>query len=218
MYNFEHKIKQVQKFTINPVVVCGPSGVGKGTLLKRLKKEHPGIFEVAVSHTSRAPREGEENGIHYHFVTRENFEELINESAFLEYADVHGNYYGTSLKAVENVANNGCICLLEIDIQGAQNVKEKTICNSIFIDCPGENCESKVEVLRGRLTGRGTENEEKIAKRLKTATEEFNFLEENPSFFDHIINNDNLDNACKILESYFSQWYPTKIVSKKSEN
>lgn len=201
---------------IKPVIVCGPSGVGKGTLLNRLKAEHPGVFEVAVSHTSRGAREGERDGHHYHFVTRENFENLINEGAFLEYADVHGNYYGTSLKAVETVANNGCICLLEIDIQGAQNVKEKTVCNSVFVDCPGEDAQAKVEVLRERLTGRGTENESKIAKRLKTAESEFTFLDNNPTFFDHIIHNDNVDNACKILERHFSGWYPSKVVPSET--
>merc|ERR1711925_29372 len=210
--------EQKIEFNIRTVIVCGPSGVGKGTLLKRLKDQHPGVFEVAVSHTSRAAREGEENGAHYHFVTRENFEDLINEGAFLEYADVHGNYYGTSLKAVENVANNGCICLLEIDFQGALLIQKKTVCNSVFIDCPGKDATAKVDVLRERLKGRGTENEKKIEKRLQTARTEFEFLDNNPTFFDHVINNDDVDNACKILESHFAGWYPSKVVVPFEEN
>ena len=100
-----------------PVVVCGPSGVGKGTLLNRLMAEHPEDFGFSVSHTTRQPRAGEVDGVHYHFVKKEDMEEAITRGEFIEYARVHSNMYGTSVKGVEDVRAAGKTCLLDIDVQ-----------------------------------------------------------------------------------------------------
>ena len=100
-----------------PVVVCGPSGVGKGTLLNRLIAEHPDAFGFSVSHTTRQPRPGEVNGVHYHFVLKEDMEAAIKRGEFVEYARVHSNMYGTSIKGVEDVRAAGKTCLLDIDVQ-----------------------------------------------------------------------------------------------------
>ena len=100
-----------------PVVICGPSGVGKGTLLTRLMAEHPDSFGFSVSHTTRQPRAGEVDGVHYHFVKKEDMEAAITRGEFIEYARVHSNMYGTSVKAVEDVRAAGKTCLLDIDVQ-----------------------------------------------------------------------------------------------------
>ena len=100
-----------------PVVVCGPSGVGKGTLLNRLMAEHPESFGFSVSHTTRQPRAGEVDGVHYHFVKKEDMEAAITRGEFIEYARVHSNMYGTSVKGVEDVRAAGKTCLLDIDVQ-----------------------------------------------------------------------------------------------------
>ena len=100
-----------------PVVVCGPSGVGKGTLLNRLMAEHPEAFGFSVSHTTRQPRPGEVDGVHYHFVQKEDMEAGIQRGEFVEYAHVHSNMYGTSVKGVEDVRAAGKTCLLDIDVQ-----------------------------------------------------------------------------------------------------
>ena len=140
-----------------PIVVCGPSGVGKGTLLDKLLKEHPDEFGFSVSHTTRAPRVGEVNGVHYHFCGKDEMEQMIRDGAFLEYARVHSNIYGTSVAAVQAVAKDGKTCLLDIDVQGAEAVKRSTLdARFLFIAPPS------YEVLEQRLRGRGTETEDKV--------------------------------------------------------
>lgn len=195
------------KWCIKPCIIAGPSGVGKGTCLRQLRTSYPEAFKVAVSHTTRNPREGEVDGVHYHFTTREDFEARIANDEYLEYADVHGNYYGTSFASVTAVANDGCICLLEIDVQGAENVKSKTECNSVFITCSGG-----FDTLESRLRGRKSETEETLVKRLATARNELNFLAENPNFFDIIVVNDDLDTAVAEIENQFKEWYPEQMV------
>jgi len=102
-----------------PVVICGPSGVGKGTLLTRLIQAHPDRFGFCVSHTTRAPRPGEVDGVHYHFCDTAQMEEAIRRGEFLEHARVHANIYGTSISAVEAVSRAGKTCLLDIDVRAA---------------------------------------------------------------------------------------------------
>ncbi|PWA94743.1 guanylate kinase-like domain-containing protein [Artemisia annua] len=172
-----------------PIVISGPSGVGKGTLINMLMKEFPAMFGFSVSHTTRAPREKEENGVHYHFTNRDVMEEEIKSGKFLEYADVHGNLYGTSIEAVEVVADAGKRCILDIDVQGARSVRASSLeAIFIFISPPS------FEELEKRLRARGTETEEQVQKRLGNAKEE---LEQGKSsgLFDHILVNDNLE-AC----------------------
>ena len=186
-------------------VVCGPSGVGKGTLLKRTKAFLPDTFGVAVSHTTRAPRQGEIEGVHYNFTTKEEFESGIKNGQFVEYARVNDNYYGTSIQAIDDVAKKNLICILEIDVQGAKTIKKsgKLNANYLFITTDGG-----LETLRKRLVGRNTESDQQIQKRLATAEKEFAFLEANPSFFGRVISNDDLEESVQKMVLQFREWYP----------
>ena len=148
------------------IVISGASGTGKGTVCKELLAREHGVA-FSVSATSRAPREGEQDGREYYFRTRAEFEAMIEEGAFLEYADVYGNYYGTPLAPIEARRSAGEDILLEIDTQGALNVMERCPdCTFIFLLPPS------LEELRRRITGRGTESEESLARRLAAARDE----------------------------------------------
>ncbi|KAF5802217.1 putative guanylate kinase [Helianthus annuus] len=172
-----------------PLVISGPSGVGKGTLINMLMKEFPSMFGFSVSHTTRAPREKEQNGVHYHFSKRNVMEEDIRNGKFLEHAAVHGNLYGTSIEAVDVVADAGKTCILDIDVQGARSVRESSLEATFVFVCP-----PSFEELEKRLRARGTETEEQIEKRLRNAKAE---LEQgrSPGLFDHVLVNNDLD-AC----------------------
>nr|XP_043620409.1 guanylate kinase 2-like isoform X2 [Erigeron canadensis] len=175
--------------TERPVVISGPSGVGKGTLINMLMKDFPTLFGFSVSHTTRAPREKEQNGVHYHFTGRNVMEEEIKSGKFLEFAAVHGNLYGTSIEAVDVVADAGKRCILDIDVQGARSVRASSLeAIFIFVSPPS------FEELEKRLRARGTETEEQIQKRLRNAKAE---LEQGNTsgLFDHILVNDDLE-AC----------------------
>jgi guanylate kinase len=148
----------------NALVICGPSGVGKGTLIDMLKQEFPNAFGFSVSHTTREPRPGEKNGVHYHFVTVMQMEADIKAGKFIEYAKVHDNFYGTSRAAVESVKKTGKICILDIDVQGCRLCRQANVPGIyVFVSPPS------FEVLEQRLRGRGTETEDKIVKRLANA-------------------------------------------------
>ncbi|PHT71491.1 Guanylate kinase 1 [Capsicum annuum] len=177
-----------------PIVISGPSGVGKGTLISKLMKEFPSAFGFSVSHTTRAPREKEQNGIHYHFTDRNVMEREIKDGKFLEFASVHGNLYGTSVEAVEVVADAGKICILDIDVQGARSVRA-TALDAIFIFISPPSFEE----LEKRLRARATETEEQIQKRLQNARAE---LEQGKSsgLFDHILVNDDLETCYEKLK------------------
>ncbi|KAL3690523.1 hypothetical protein R1sor_016832 [Riccia sorocarpa] len=177
-----------------PVVICGPSGVGKGTLINKLMKEHPQEFGFSVSHTTRKPRNMEQDGVHYHFTERPDMEAAIQEGKFLESADVHGNLYGTSIAAVEAVADAGKRCILDIDVQGAELVKKSNL-NALFIFISPPSFEE----LEARLRGRGTETEEQIEKRLKNARKEME-RSSDTTLFDHLLVNDNIDVAYEELK------------------
>jgi len=185
-----------------PVVFAGPSGVGKGTIVSEIMKRYPTIFGFSVSHTTRNARPGEENGVHYNFVSKADMEAAIAKGEFIEHAHVHTNLYGTSFQAVEKVKNSGKICILDIDIQGVQSVKKSAIpCKYIFFAPPS------MEELESRLRGRGTETEEKIQIRLKNAIEELNYGQQ-PGNFDAIIINSDLQTAIKETLSVLQSWYP----------
>jgi guanylate kinase len=185
-----------------PVVFCGPSGVGKGTLIEMLMKRFPEQFGFSVSHATRKPREGEVNGQHYHFTTVDKMKEDISQGKFIEYAEVHGNYYGTSVAAVESVQNSGKICILDIDVQGVQNVKKSTLDPIyIFIAPPS------AQALEERLRGRGTESEEDIQKHLANAGREIEYGRGEGNF-DRIFVNDDLTKTFEKLARAFRQWYP----------
>lgn len=164
------------------IVISAPSGAGKTSLIAALLKTHAQQLRLSVSTTTRAPRPGEEHGKDYFFCSQEVFKNKIDEGAFLEWALVHGNYYGTSRDWIENQLNQGAFILLEIDWQGAEQIraqfaKDQVI--SIFIRPP------TVEVLRQRLIDRGKDTTEVIEERVKAATEELAHAHE----FDYVIMN-----------------------------
>ena len=148
------------------IVISGASGTGKGTVCKELLARERGVA-FSVSATSRAPREGEQDGREYYFRTRAEFEAMIAEGAFLEYADVYGNYYGTPLAPIEARRSAGEDILLESDTQGALNVMERCPDGTFIFLLP-----PSLEELRRRITGRGTESEESLARRLAAARDE----------------------------------------------
>ena len=148
------------------IVISGASGTGKGTVCKELLARETGIA-YSVSATSRAPREGEEDGREYYFRTREEFEQMSADGAFLEYADVYGNYYGTPLAPIEKRRAAGEDILLEIDTQGALDVMDQCPDGTFIFLLP-----PSLEELRRRITGRGTESEESLVRRLAAARDE----------------------------------------------
>ena len=167
------------------IVISGPSGVGKGTIIKRLLVELDNI-ELSVSTTTREPREHEENGVHYHFKSHDEFERDAKADAFLEWCEVHQNYYGTSKKAVLDKLEEGIDVILEIDTQGFQKVREKLDrYSSIFIAPPS------FQDLVTRLKGRNTEAEDVIQTRLAMAGKELAAIGE----YDYIVINKDVDHA-----------------------
>lgn len=173
------------------VVFTGCSGVGKGTIMKRLFELDKSV-KLSVSCTTRQPREGEIDGVHYYFVTKSEFENLIKENGFLEYATYCDNYYGTPEKAVDEMLDKGYNVFLEIEVQGGlQVIKKRPDAVSIFIMPPS------LEELENRLRGRGTEDEETIQKRLSCVDAEMKVASE----YQYNIVNDEVDAAAqKILD------------------
>lgn len=189
----------------SPVVFAGPSGVGKGTIVGLLMKRMPTVFGFSVSHTTRAPRPGEVDGQHYHFVEKSAMEYAIHNGEFIEHANVHTNIYGTSYKAVSSVRSTGKICILDIDIQGVKNVKKSDLdCRFLFIAPPS------FEVLESRLRGRATEAEDKIKVRLEAAEAELAYGK-TPGNFDALVVNGELEAAYAEVVSYLSLWYPDQM-------
>lgn len=178
-----------------PVVLSGPSGAGKSTLLKRLLGEYEGVFGFSVSHTTRNPRPGEENGKDYHFVTKEVMQQGIGAGDFIENAEFSGNMYGTSKAAVQDVQAKNLICILDIDMQGVKNIK-KTDLNPIYISVQAPS----VDILEKRLRDRQTETEESLQKRLDAARTDMEISKE-PGLFDIVIINDDLEEAYGKLKS-----------------
>lgn len=171
-------------------VISAPSGAGKTTILKRIMDDVAGLT-FSVSHTTRNPRSGERDGVEYHFVSREHFQSMIGDGLFLEYAEVHGNLYGTSREAIEKQLEQGLDVVLDIDVQGAEILRKtgQPEATFIFIAPPG------LGELESRLRGRGTESEETIGLRLKNAEIEMRAAGD----YDYLIINEFLDEAEKVL-------------------
>ena len=172
-------------------IFSAPSGAGKTSLVKALLEDTQDLV-VSVSHTTRAMRPGEENGVHYHFTEIEKFRAMVTQGIFLEHAQVFDNYYGTSQQAIEAQLAQGLDVILEIDWQGARQVRERmpgTV--SVFILPP-----SRAELER-RLTGRGTDSAEIIARRMRDAVNEMSHFGE----YDYLIINDDFDRAVGDLQA-----------------
>lgn len=180
-----------------PLVICGPSGSGKSTLLKKLFKEFPETFGFSVSHTTRKPRPGEEDGVHYHFVSVEEMQAAIENGEFIETAVFSGNMYGTSKQAVENVQQQGKVCVLDIEIEGVKQVRNSDRLNPllVFVNPPS------IAELERRLRGRQTETEESLQKRLNTARVEIEYGS-TPGNFDIVVHNSNLKQAYAALRDF----------------
>lgn len=173
------------------LILSGPSGCGKSTLLKELYKSIDKYY-FSISTTTRAPRVGEKEGLDYFFVTKEQFEEGIKNGEFLEYAEVHGNYYGTSLKPILNALGENKLVIFDIDVQGQDIVKKSELSKyvtSVFITTPS------LEVLKTRLYSRATDNNDVIEKRIKNAVIEVESINK----YDYIIINDDLQKASREL-------------------
>jgi len=174
------------------IVLSGPSGVGKGTLLQMLKERHKGKFGNTVSHTTRKPRDGEVDGVDYHYITTEEFNAGIENGIFLEHATYSGNSYGTSIQSVKDVIGKGQIPIIEIEIQGAQIIKNAPSINSrhVFITTTGDSTEEVMSEIESRLRGRHSETEDQIKERLAMCARELKFRDNNPDFFDLVLINE----------------------------
>lgn len=172
------------------LVLSGPSGAGKSSLINKIADDI-GDYYFSISTTTRPIREGEEEGVHYHYVTKEEFQKDIEEDHFLEHALVHGNYYGTSLKPVRKALSEGKLVIFDIDVQGNMAVNNRLgdITTSVFITPP------TLSVLEERLRSRNTDNEDVIQGRIKMAKREIQRTAE----YDFLVINDNLELAANVL-------------------
>ena len=173
------------------IVVSGASGTGKGTVCRKILTDLPEVA-YSISATTRAPRPGEVDGKEYYFISRDEFQAWIADGKFLEYAEVYGNFYGTPLNKITERLNRGEDILLEIDVQGALNVKRKFPEGIYIFLLP-----PSLEELKRRIEGRGTENPESLARRLKNAVAEIKIGLE----YDYVVVNDSIDDAAAQIKA-----------------
>ena len=176
------------------IVLSGPSGAGKSTVVKKLMQQR-GNIHFSVSYTTRAPRSEDIDGVTYNFVDRAEFERMIANNEFLEYAEYSGNYYGTSLKVIEEKQAAGIDVLLDIEVQGAANVRNKCPDAVLVFTVP-----PSYQELERRLRGRNTDDEQTICKRLSRALEEVREI----NMYDYLVINDEVDNAVTELDAIMS--------------
>jgi guanylate kinase len=174
------------------IVLSGPSGVGKGTVRKAIFSQPDTKFEYSISMTTRKPREGEIDGVDYFFKEREEFEELIRQGKLLEYAEYVGNYYGTPVDYVKETLEAGKDVFLEIEVQGARQVREK-FPDGLFIFLAPPSL-SELEL---RITQRGTETAERIRDRMEKARKEIEMM----NLYDYVVENDTIENACEKIKA-----------------
>uniref|UniRef100_A0AAF5PZS3 guanylate kinase n=3 Tax=Wuchereria bancrofti TaxID=6293 RepID=A0AAF5PZS3_WUCBA len=175
---------------MKPIVISGPSGGGKSTIITKAMQAYPNAFAFAVSHTTRKPRLGEIDGKNYWFITEKKFKEMIKDDEFLEYATFGGNIYGTSKKALEDISKAGCICILDVELQGVRSIHKCGLdAKYILIKAPS------LEILEQRLRARETETEESLKKRMKHAEDDLNAVDAEPTLFDFVIVNDDFERA-----------------------
>lgn len=190
-----NKVKCLDAF-----MVLGPSGVGKSTLLRRLLHEHSNRLGYSVSHTSRPPRAGEVDGIHYHFVDEPTILKMHEQNELVELGHIHGRYYGTSVAALKKVQGEGKICILELDVNAIETIRNNPNIHSLCVFLTADP-----EVLKNRISSRGGVSEEELKTRLATAEYELNYVREHPSYFHCIIKNDDVDIAYTKLVDFISQ-------------
>ncbi|AGX03799.1 MULTISPECIES: guanylate kinase [Bacillaceae] len=174
------------------IVLSGPSGVGKGTVRKQIFSQPDTSFEYSISMTTRLPRDGEVHGVDYFFSKREEFEELIKQEKLLEYAEFVGNYYGTPVDYVRETLDKGRDVFLEIEVQGARQVREKFPDGLFIFLMPPSLTE-----LKNRITTRGTETEDVIKNRLTAAKEEIEMM----NLYDYVVENDQVELASERIKS-----------------
>ncbi|MBQ0140312.1 MAG: guanylate kinase [Kurthia sp.] len=174
------------------IVLSGPSGVGKGTVRKELFSQPDTNYEYSISMTTRKPREGEVDGVDYFFRDKEEFEALVEQGKLLEYAQYVGNYYGTPIDYVNETLDAGRDVFLEIEVQGATQIREK-VPDGLFIFLAPPS----LSELQARLVGRGTESEEVIANRIAAANKELEMM----NLYDYVVENDEVTLACDRINS-----------------
>lgn len=184
-----------------PIVICGPSGVGKSTLIAMLLAHFPAQFGFSVSHTTRDPRPGEVNGESYHFVSVADFRSMLDRGDFIEWAEVHGNYYGTSFSSVDRVMASGRNCILDVDVQGVESLRASPRLDPVFIWIAPPS----VEELTRRLSQRGTESALSLRTRTEQAFREIEYAATS-GVFDLTIINDDLERAGDELTTFLKPW------------
>lgn len=194
----------------SPLVLSGPSGVGKNRLVTQLLKDYSKFFKKVVTHTTRSPRYDEVDGINYHFTTNEEFERLSATDFFVEYSRVHGNWYGLSQVALRNVTSSGKIAIVEIDVQGTRKLKFQGIAKAhglspryLFI------APASIDALKSRLIERGTETTEDMELRLSNAVGEVATAETELGLFDRILVNNDFEETSRAFFRTCRDWYPT---------
>eukprot|EP00928_Gymnodinium_smaydae_P040022 TRINITY_DN27218_c0_g1_i1.p1 TRINITY_DN27218_c0_g1~~TRINITY_DN27218_c0_g1_i1.p1 ORF type:complete len:253 (+),score=53.81 TRINITY_DN27218_c0_g1_i1:70-759(+) len=194
----------VTSMTKSPLVICGPSGSGTSTIIKELEFRFPKKLSFPVTHTTRAPRAGEIDGVHYHFVNTASFLDDIADEKFVEYEDVNGDLYGTSWRAVDDIVKFGRTCVLDVDVHAVKSIKAAHLdCapRFVFVIPPS------LEELEARLRRRGTDSEESVQLKLAKAKAEIEYAcEKSGTNFDYFLENDDLEAAVSELGVLLHDW------------